>query len=146
MSRDVHLRGAGAWPAPCQPMAERDLIALIDEYERRALAIGQPFGAYQRRAFRTYRTIAAQLRGWLAGARRRREALRVPPPVVPLSPLRGALDMLCGSRRHVDAASRNGLPSANVDGTAVGVPEGSRDGPRTGSGPSEPLRRAATRL
>ena len=86
------------WPRPSKLPGDARLLELIDEYERRAYAIGVPGGERERRAFAAYRGFAICARGWqreLSRARPRPvEATnaRAPGPVA--RPFRQALDAL----------------------------------------------------
>jgi hypothetical protein len=88
------------WPRPGKPPGEDLLLEIIDEYERRAVAIGLPESERDRAAFTAYRSLALCARRWLderIGSRpARMPATEEHLPAVRPCLLRQALDALAG--------------------------------------------------
>lgn len=54
------------WPVPSKLPTPRALQETMDEYQRRAVALGSPRGRHQRDALIAYRVLCAQMHAWLA--------------------------------------------------------------------------------
>lgn len=87
------------WPRPEQIPSEARLLETIDEYERRAVAIGLPSNERDRSAFMAYRSLAICARGWLE------ELIRARPKRVPAITASGPSARPCLLRQALDALS-----------------------------------------
>ncbi len=64
--READRRADRPWPVPSKLPTTRALQETMDEYQRRAVALGSPRGRHQRDALIAYRVLCAQMHAWLA--------------------------------------------------------------------------------